>query len=70
MKTPIVILCALALTGCASVGRTLRRHPVMTAVGVALVAGGIYAATEGHAARHPPCRYYTTFGGVWRCAVQ
>lgn len=44
---------ALCLAGCA----TIRRHPVLTGVAVALVAGGI-ALSVGHGGAHRPAWRY------------
>jgi xanthine/uracil permease len=45
MKTSLVLLVCL-LSGCASTREFASRHPVVTGIGVALVAGSIAASTH------------------------
>jgi hypothetical protein len=63
---PLSLIVALALTGCA----TLERHPVLTAVGVAILAGSIAAIAEHqHDLRRPnamPESCHATFQCVTR----
>lgn len=49
MKFLIIVL-ALAASGCA----TLERHPALTAVGTALIAGSIAASFDHHTDRSGP----------------
>ena len=55
MNTKIIVALAacVILSGCATVGDFVERHPVATAVGVAVIAGSIAEIAELHHRRMP-----------------